>query len=103
MAVKLYRCKNMWVKLPGHPCWRVQKALDEQGIEYEVVKLPWPGGDREEMVRATGQKKYPAIVFEDGNVYREESKDMAARIRAGRLFEAQGDQGSPAVSQPTST
>ena len=103
MALKLYRCKNMWVKLPGHPCWRVQKALDEQGIEYEVVKLPWPGGDREEMVRVTGQKKYPAIVFEDGNVYREESKDMAARIRAGRLFEAQGDQGSPAVSQPTST
>ena len=103
MAVKLLRCSNLWVKIGGHPCWRVQKALDEQGIEYEVVKLPWPGGDREEMVRVTGQKKYPAIVFEDGNVYREESKDMAARIRAGRLFEAQGDQGSPAVSQPTST
>ena len=37
MAVKLHRCKNVWVKLGGHPCWRVQKALDEAGIDYEVV------------------------------------------------------------------
>jgi len=103
MAVKLLRCKNVWLKVPGHPCWRVQKALDEQGVEYEIVKLPWPGGDREEMVRLSGQKRYPAIQFEDGTVYRAESKDMAERIRAGRLLEGQGDQGSPEVSQPTST
>jgi hypothetical protein len=32
--------------------------------------------------RRTGQKKYPWIEFEDGSVYREESKDMAATIRA---------------------
>ena len=31
MAVKLHRCSNVWVKLPGHPCWKVQKALDEKG------------------------------------------------------------------------
>ena len=103
MPVKLHRCKNLWVKFPGHPCWRVQKALDEQGIEYEIVKWPWPGGERDDMVRLSGQKKYPVIEFEDGTVYREESKDMAARIRAGTLFERQGDQGSPEVSQPTST
>jgi hypothetical protein len=35
----------------------------------------------------TGQDRYPAIQFEDGSVYREESKDMEATIRAGRLFE----------------
>ena len=40
MAVKLHRCSNEWVKLSAHPCWRVQKALDEQGIAYEVVKGP---------------------------------------------------------------
>jgi hypothetical protein len=40
MAVKLYRCKNLWAKIPGHPCWKVQKALDEQGIDYEVMKMP---------------------------------------------------------------
>jgi glutaredoxin len=102
MAIKLHRCPNMWVKVPGHPCWRVQKALDKQGIDYEIVK--WPlRGEREEMVRLSGQKKYPVIEFENGSTYREESKDMAATIKAGKLFERQGAQGSPEVSQPTST
>src|SRR3989442_11074633 len=103
MAVKLHRCKNVWVKLPGHPCWKVQKALDDQGIDYELVKGPWMG-TRETVERVSGQRKYPVIEFEDGSVYREESKDMAATIRAGKLADKrQGAQGSPAVSQPTST
>jgi hypothetical protein len=93
MAVKLHRCRLMWVKFGGHPCWKVQKALDEQGIEYEVVEGPLR--DRSAIEAATGQKKYPAIEFEDGRVYREESKDMAARIRAGKLFE-QPDASPPA-------
>ena len=29
----------------------------------------------------------PRIEFEDGRVYREESSDMAARIRAGKLLD----------------
>ena len=85
MAVKLHRCKNLWVKGP-HPCWKVQKALDEQGINYEVVKEKYLG-PREETVRRTGQKRFPWVEFEDGSVYREESKDMAETIRAGRLDE----------------
>jgi glutathione S-transferase len=85
MAVELHRCSLMWVKIGTHPCWKVQKALDEQGIEYEVIKGPLR--NRSAMKEKTGQSKYPAIVFEDGSVYREESKDMAARIRAGKLFE----------------
>jgi glutaredoxin len=80
MAVKLYRCKNLWVKTPGHPCWRVQKALDEQGIEYEVVPGPWPGrGQRDEIEQLSGQTKYPVIQFENGSVYREESTLRPAR------------------------
>ena len=89
MAVKLHRCSTMWVKIDAHPCWRVQKALDEQGIEYEVVKGPLRPGKRDELDRLSGQRKYPVIEFEDGRVYREESTDMAARIRAGGLFEEQ--------------
>jgi len=89
MAIKLYRCSNLWVKFGGHPCWRVQKALDEQGTEYEIVKGPW-FGKREELERLSGQGKYPVIQFEDGSVYREESKDMAETIRAGRLGEKRG-------------
>lgn len=84
MPIKLHRCKNLWIKLPGHPCWRVQKALDEKGVPYDVVKHPWPGG-RDEIEQISGQKKYPVIEFEDGTMYRAESKDMAARIESGNL------------------
>jgi hypothetical protein len=90
MAIKLYRCSNMWVKLQGHPCWRVQSALDEQGIEYEVVKGPLRKGKRDEVEQLSGQRAYPVIQFEDGSVYREESKDLAATIRAGKLDEGRG-------------
>jgi hypothetical protein len=92
MAVKLHRCSNMWVKLGGHPCWRVQKALDNAGVEYEVVKGPVRRGKRTETLERTGQPKYPWIEFEDGRVLREESKDLAERIRSGRLRE-----GAPAA------
>ncbi len=89
MAVKLHRCSLGWFKLDMHPCWKVQKALDEQGIEYKVVAGPLRPGKREDLQRLSGQNKYPAIEFEDGRSYREESKDMAARIRAGELFAGQ--------------
>jgi len=87
MAVKLHRCSVMWAKIDAHPCWRVQKALDEQGIEYEVVKGPLRPGKRDALEQLSGQRKYPAIEFDDGRVYRDESADMAQRIRAGELFE----------------
>ncbi len=87
MAVKLHRCSATWVKIDAHPCWRVQKALDEQGIEYEVVKGPLRPGKRDDLEQVSGQRKYPAIEFEDGRVYRDESAEMAERIHAGQLFE----------------
>ena len=90
MAIKLHRCSATWAKVGAHPCHRVQKALDEQGIEYEVVKGPLLPGKRNELERISGQRKYPTIEFEDGSVYREESADMAKRIEAGQLFEGAG-------------
>jgi glutaredoxin len=90
MAVKLHRCSSMWVKIDGHPCWRVQKALDEEGVEYEVVKGPLRPGKRDDLERLSGQRKYPVIEFEDGSAYRDESKEMAERIRAGELLSGQG-------------
>ncbi len=91
MAVKLHRCSTMWVKIDAHPCWRVQKALDEQGVEYEVVKGPLRPGKRDELEQLSGQRKYPVIEFDGGETYREESKDMAERIRDGRLFPESGE------------
>ena len=100
MAVKLHRCGTMWLKITAHPCWRVQKALDQAGIEYEVVEHSKSRGTRtalairqvslcfaasSDYIELTGQAALPAIELEDGTVIREESKDLAARIREGRL------------------
>ena len=93
MAVKLLRCSLEWVKFGGHPCWRVEKALIDTGIEYERVPgppMPWQRDKRTELIEKTGGDKYPAIEFEDGSVYREESAEMAKTIRAGKLFEKSG-------------
>jgi glutaredoxin len=89
VAIKLHRCPNTWVKIGAHPCWKVQTALDEQGIEYAVVKGPLRRGQRDALEKLSGQRLYPVIEFDDGTVYREESKDMAARIRRGELREGQ--------------
>lgn len=90
MAVKLHRCPFIWLKVPGHACHRVQRALDQANIEYEVVKSPLSKPKRTEVKRLTGQEVVPAIEFENGTAYREESKDMAATISAGKLFEKAG-------------
>jgi hypothetical protein len=80
MAVKLHRCSVTWIKGP-HPCWKVQKALDDAGVPYDVVLHSPLRGRRPEVEAKTGQRKLPALEFEDGTTLREESKDLAARIR----------------------
>jgi hypothetical protein len=92
MAIKLHRCSATWVKLGAHPCWRVQKALDEQGIPYELVNegSAFKKSSRGNTEQKTGQGKFPWVEFEDGSVYREESKEMAATISAGKLDEKRG-------------
>jgi len=90
MAVKLHRCSNEWVKINGHPCWKVEKALKEMGIEYTLAPGPVRRAKRDDMEAHTGQRLYPAIEFENGTWYREQSKDMEQTIRAGRLMEKSG-------------
>jgi glutathione S-transferase len=88
MAVKLHRCSTMWAKNDGHPCWRVQRALDEAGVPYEIVKeTPLLRSRRAAVIAGTGQSKLPAIQLEDGSWYRTESAEMAEEIRAGALSE----------------
>jgi hypothetical protein len=89
--VTLHRCGTPW---KFGPCWRVQKALDDQGIRYEIMAGRWRPKNRTLVLEGTGQPLYPAILFADNNWYREESKEMARTIREGRLLEK--DQGSPA-------
>ncbi len=85
MAIKLHRCSGSAIKGP-HPCWKVQKALDEAGVEYETVKHPsFPRGRRKEYQALTGRQTLPAIEFEDGHFLHEESDALVARIRGGHL------------------
>jgi glutathione S-transferase len=85
MTVKLHRCPMTFAKSSRHPCWRVQTALDEAGIDYELVRQPLRRSKRTDLERRTGQRLVPAIEFEDGSILREESALLAARIRDGRL------------------
>ena len=87
MAIKLHRCPFGFIKTDGHGCWQVQKALDEAGIDYELVKAPLLKPRRKDVQRLTGQATVPVIEFEDGTGLREEGKVLAERIRSGRLFE----------------
>ena len=87
MAIKLHRCSYQWVKIQAHPCWKVEKALIDAGVEYERVPGPRKKDEREAVIGGTGQKLYPAIQFDDGKWYREQSKDMAQTIRDGKLME----------------
>jgi glutathione S-transferase len=85
--VKLHRCPLTFVHNDLDSCWKVQKALDEQGIEYDVVKAPTlPRSRRQDVIKLSGQKMLPVIEFEDGTAYRAESGEMTATIREGRLF-----------------
>jgi hypothetical protein len=56
--------------MAGHPCWEVQKALDQAGIDYEVVKEPLLRPQRKEYEQLAGTRLLPAIEFEDGSILR---------------------------------
>jgi glutathione S-transferase len=89
--VKLHRCPFTFVHSELDSCWKVQKALDEQGIEYEVVKSPvLPRSRRKHVLAISGQAWLPVVEFEDGTAYRAESTEMAKTIAAGKLFEQSG-------------
>jgi hypothetical protein len=103
MAVKLHRCSTMWLKIGVHPCWRVQKALDDTGVEYEVVKGPLSRGRRARVKELTDQAQYPVIEFEDGSAYREQSKDMETTIRAGTLRSKSGAGAAGSAAADTGT
>ena len=86
MAVKLHTCGLTWMKAGFHGCHNVRTALDEKGIDYELVKHPTVGrGRRKELEELSGQNVLPVLELEDGRAIREESSDLAAKIRSGEL------------------
>jgi hypothetical protein len=52
----------------------VHSALDEAGVQYEIVKeMPLLRWRRKTVIAGTGQSTLPAIQLEDGSWYRSES------------------------------
>ena len=86
MAVRLHRCPLTFLKFNGHGCWVAQKALQDAGVEFEVVKEPLRRSKRTEVKRLTGPEMVPVIEFEDGTAVRAEGKEFAEQIRSGSLF-----------------
>lgn len=59
MAI-LYRCKaptNLVCR-----CGRVARALDEHGVEYSEVRVPFLKRDRPDVEELTGQRWVPVLV-----------------------------------------
>ena len=85
--VKLHRCPFTFVHNDMDKCWKVQKALDDQDIDYEIVKAP--RSRRKDVLAISGQHWLPVIEFEGGSAYRAESEAMAETINSGQLFDKQ--------------
>jgi glutathione S-transferase len=87
MAIRLHRCSWTFLHTDLDACWKVQRALDEKGIPYEVVKHGYGKGGRPDVEALSGQRLLPVIELGDGSAYRAESDEMAARVRAGTLLD----------------
>ena len=85
--VKLHRCSWTFLHTDMDACWKVEKALKEEGIPYEVVKHGYGKSEksRAEVIELSDQKLLPVLELPSGEVYRAESDDMAARVRSGGL------------------
>jgi glutathione S-transferase len=85
--VKLHRCSYTFLHIDADACWRMQKALDEQGVDYEVVKHGFGKSEksRSDIVEMSGQKYVPVLELADGTVLREETDDMIAKLKSGDL------------------
>ena len=90
--VKLHRCSYTFLHVDADACWRMQKALDEQGVDYEVVKHGYGKSERSraDVVELSGQKYLPVLELADGTVYREETDDMVAKLKTGELSPGPG-------------
>jgi glutathione S-transferase len=85
--IKLHRCSWTFLHTELDACWKVEKALKEEGIPYEVVKHGFGKSEssRSEVIEKSGQKLLPVLELPGGEIYRDESDQMAARVRSGEL------------------
>jgi glutathione S-transferase len=85
--VKLHRCSYTFLHVNADACWRLQKALDEQGVDYEIVTHGYGKSERSraDVIELSGQKYLPVLELADGMTYREETDEMISKLRSGAL------------------
>lgn len=86
-AIKLHRYSYTFLHVNADACWRLQTALDEQGVEYEVVKHGYGKSEkaRADVIARSGQKLLPMLELADGTIVREETDTMVAKVASGEL------------------
>jgi tRNA isopentenyl-2-thiomethyl-A-37 hydroxylase MiaE len=86
MSVKLHTCGVTWLKIDAHPCWTVEKALKERGVEFEAIREPtFPRSRRKAVEEHTDQRLLPVIENADGTWIRDDSRALIERINAGEF------------------
>ena len=86
MSVKLHTCGATWLKIDAHPCWTVEKALKERGVEFEAIREPtFPRSRRKAVEEHTDQRLLPVIENADGTWIRDDSRALIERINAGEF------------------
>jgi glutathione S-transferase len=86
--VKLHVCPFTFLRNDRHACARVRDALDKQRIPYELVKEPMlPRSRRRRVIELTGQTRLPVVERPDGTGWHAGSREMAATIRNGGVFD----------------
>ena len=85
--VKLHRCSYTFLHVNADACWKLQKELDAEGVEYEIVTHGYGKSEksRADVVAMTGKKYLPVLELADGTIFREETDDMVAKLKAGTL------------------
>jgi glutathione S-transferase len=85
--IKLHRCSYTFLHTEMDACWKVEKALKEENIPYEVVKHGYGKSEksRAEVIELSGQKLLPVLELPNGDVYRDDYSAMADRVRSGGL------------------
>ncbi len=70
MGIELYA-------LDGCPyCEKVEDALDEEGVDYDIIWVDALHSQRDEVKRVSGSRSVPVIVDEDHGVTMSESANI---------------------------
>ncbi len=61
-------------------CSMVQVVLDDLGLEYETIKVPWPHHERKEVQEISGQTYVPVLV--DGETVLSDEYEIIRHLKS---------------------